>query len=676
MAVQDKILAHFEGKVVRKDLTKLVKGNAVVPTYVLEYLLGQHCASFDEVIVNEGVETVKKIIKDHFVHRDEAEIVKSNVKERRSHRIIDKVAVSLNESRGVYEATFGNLNIKKVPVDTETIKKHPKLLSAGVWCIISLGYMLSEEKGISPWIIESIKPIQISNVDVEEYKRARKTFTKGEWMDFLMRSIGLVPDLFNFRSKLIQLSRLIPYCENNFNFIELGPKGTGKSHLFTELSPHGILVSGGEVSIPNLFINNTTGRMGLVGYWDVVAFDEFAGSGKKGDPKLKDIMQNYMANKSFSRGKDVFGASASMAFVGNTEHSVPYMLKHSDLFEALPKTFHHSAFLDRMHSYLPGWEVSKLRSEMFASDYGLIVDYLAEVLKELRREDRTGDYMSYFELSPSLTSRDRDGVVKTYSGFLKIIYPHGEYTEEEAKELFEFAIECRKRIKDQLIRIDDTYEKVDFSYKNLKNGKLYFVETLENEMYGYQTHHNDESEQNAAVVEEPVMTYPGVEVILTPKSGHINFRDNQTGITFMKLFGNHLKGSYVITLTDPYIRYPHQFKLLLEFCSMLYKIKQEEDEINLHVVTWNEEEHIKQSEEWLHEIMLEVEGIGINLTFEFRPEHDRSIVSDNGWTIVPGRGLDIYEKEETRFSLGQIDQEMRRCKSFSVSYIRSSDSGG
>ncbi|MFP4367698.1 MAG: BREX system Lon protease-like protein BrxL, partial [Bacteroidales bacterium] len=565
MALKEKILENFEGKVVRKDLTKLVKGNAVVPTYVLEYLLGQHCASFDDEIVNEGVERVKSIIKDHFVHRDEAEIVKYRVKEKKSHRIIDKVAVSLNESKGVYEATFGNLNIKKVPVDSETIKEHPKLLSAGVWCIISLGYMLSEEKGVSPWIIENIKPIQISSVDIEEFKKARKAFTKEEWMEFLMQSIGLVPDLFNFRSRLIQLSRLIPYCENNFNFIELGPKGTGKSHLFTELSPHGILVSGGEVSIPNLFINNTTGRMGLVGYWDVVAFDEFAGSGKKGDPKLKDIMQNYMANKSFSRGKDVFGASASMAFVGNTEHSVPYMLKHSDLFEALPKTFHHSAFLDRMHSYLPGWEVSKLRSEMFTSDYGLIVDYLAEVLKEMRKEDRTGDYMSFFELSPSLTSRDRDGIVKTFSGFLKVIYPHGEYSDEEAKELFEFAIECRKRIKDQLIRIDETYEEVDFSYNDLKTGKTHYVETLENEMYGYKTSDNEKDDNGEIRVEEPILTYPQEPVVAVPKTGHITIRDNQTGITFMKLFGSHLKGSSDITLTDPYIRYPHQFRLLLEF---------------------------------------------------------------------------------------------------------------
>jgi ATP-dependent Lon protease len=287
MELKDKILKYFDGKVVRKDLTKLVKGNAVVPTYVLEYLLGQHCASSDNEIINQGVETVKDIVAQHFVHRDEAEYIKSVIKEKNSHRIIDKVSVSLSETRGVYEASFTNLNIKKLLVDTETIKKHPKLLSSGVWCIINLSFLLTEEKGTSPWIIESIKPIQISKVDLNEYKETRKEFTKEEWIDLLIQSIGLVPEHINFRSKLYHLSRLIPFCENNFNFIELGPKGTGKSHLFTELSPHGILVSGGEVSVPNLFINNTTGRMGLLGYWDVVAFDEFAGTNKKGDAKYE-----------------------------------------------------------------------------------------------------------------------------------------------------------------------------------------------------------------------------------------------------------------------------------------------------------------------------------------------------------------------------------------------------
>lgn len=673
MEFKDKILEHFDGRVVRKDLTKLVKGNAIVPTYVLEYLLGQHCATADEEIIKAGVETVRGIIKEHFVHRDEAEYIKSVIKEKNSHRIIDKVAVSLNEKTGVYEAVFSNLNIKKVPVDAQTIKKHPKLLSNGVWSIITLSFMVSEEKGSSPWIIESLKPIQISNIDIDGFKKTRKEFATEEWMDLLMQSIGLVPDQFNFRSKLNQLSRLIPYCENNYNFIELGPKGTGKSHLFTELSPHGILVSGGELSIPNLFVNNTTGRIGLVGYWDVVALDEFAGTGKKGDPKLKDIMQNYMANKSFSRGKDVFGASASMVFVGNTEHSVPYMLKHSNLFEALPKTFHHSAFLDRMHIYMPGWEVAKLRSEMFSNDYGFIVDYIAEVMKELRREDHTSEYRKYFELSPTLTTRDKDGIAKTFSGLIKVIYPHAEYTKEEAQVLFDYAVEGRKRIKDQLIRIDDTYEYVDFSYKDLHSGKTHYIETLENEVHGYSTRPNEEPATESVV--ETTDKAESKDSTVKPKDGQVSVRDNQTGISYLNLFGAHLKGASKITLTDPYIRYPYQLKLLVEFCVMLAKIKSEEEEIDLHLITWNEPDFRKQSEENLYDIMIMVEEIGINLTYEIKDEHDRSIVSDNGWTIVLGRGLDIYEKDEARFSLGDIDQERRRCKNFTVTYVKTDHSG-
>ena len=667
-ALDRKLNEVFAGKVVRKDLTKLVKGNAIVPTYVLEYLLGQYCATDDEETIKQGVETVRNIIAKHFVHRDEAEIVKSKIKEKNSHRIIDKVAVSLSESRGVYEATFINLNIKKVLVETDTIKRHPKLLSSGVWCIVQLSYMFTEEKGVSPWIMESIKPIQVSHVDLEEYKEARKAFSKEEWMDVLIQSVGLVPEKLNFRSKLIHLSRLIPFCENNFNFIELGPKGTGKSHLYTELSPHGILVSGGEVSIPNLFINNTNGRMGLVGYWDVVAFDEFAGTNKKGDAKLKDIMQNYMANKSFSRGKDIFGASASMVFVGNTEHAVPYMLKHSNLFEALPKTFHHSAFLDRLHCYLPGWEVSKLRNEMFSTDYGFIVDYLAEVLKELRREDHTNDFREHFQLSDSLTSRDRDGIVKTFSGLVKILYPHGEYSHEDAIEIMEFAMEGRKRIKDQLIRMDETYEEVDFSYTDLRNGKKVTIETLENIVHGY-----GKKQQEEEVVQEgtdvATSSIPNQPPQL-PEARQVILRDNQTGVSYLKLFGDYLKGAKSITLVDPYIRLPYQFKFLLEFCVMLSKLKEEEEEISLKLITWNDEEHLKQSEESLYELSLAVEEIGIQFTYELANVHDRSITTDTGWKIVLGRGLDIYEKPESRFDVGSVDQEKRLCKACEITYLR------
>ena len=351
-SLDQKLNEYYAGKVVRKDLTKLLKGNVIVPTYVLEYLLGQYCATDDEDTIAEGVKKVRNIIAQHFVHRDEAQMIKSTIRERGSHRIIDKISVKLNDKKDVYEASFANLGLNRVVIQDSIINQHKKLLSSGVWCIVSMAYLASDERDVAPWIIKSLKPIQIANIDVEEYRACRKHFSKEEWIDILMQSIGLNPAEFSQRSKLLQLSRLIPFAENNYNLIELGPKGTGKSHIYSEMSPHGILISGGEVSKAKLFVNNSTGDIGLVGYWDVVAYDEFAGKNKRSDRGLVDILKNYMANKSFSRGTEVYGASASMVFVGNTNHSVPYMLRHSDLFEALPKDYYDTAFLDRVHSYI------------------------------------------------------------------------------------------------------------------------------------------------------------------------------------------------------------------------------------------------------------------------------------------------------------------------------------
>ena len=337
-----KINEYFPGLVVRKDLVKTVKGNAIVPSYVLEYLLGQYCATDDEDSIQTGIDTVKEILRKHYVHRNEAGLVRSTIKEKGHHKVIDKVSVSLNEKIDAYEASFENLGIKKVLVDSGTIKKHPKLLVGGVWCISDIEYQFTEDSNSSPWIMSSIKPIQLSHFDYEGYIEARKQFTTDEWIDLLLQSIGLNPEVFGRRSKLIQLVRLIPFCERNYNLIELGPKGTGKSHIYSEFSPHGTLVSGGEATLAKLFINNTTGKIGLVGYWDVVAMDEFAGSNKKPDIKLIDTLKNYMANKSFNRGTGPQGAEASMVYLGNTSHNVPYMLKHENLFMDLPETYRNS----------------------------------------------------------------------------------------------------------------------------------------------------------------------------------------------------------------------------------------------------------------------------------------------------------------------------------------------
>jgi ATP-dependent Lon protease len=660
---------HFSGKVVRKDLTKLVKGNAIVPTYVLEYLLGQYCATDVEDTIAEGVENVKNIISKHFVHRDESQMIKSMVREKGSHRIIDKVAVKLNDRKDVYEADFANLGLNKVVIGDQIVKDHRKLLSSGVWCIVTLGYMPSEERDVSPWIIDNLKPIQIANIDVEEYKTTRKYFSKEEWIDALLQSIGLNPTEFSFRSKLLQLSRLIPFAENNYNLIELGPKGTGKSHIYSEMSPHGMLISGGEVSKAKLFVNNTTGDIGLVGYWDVVAYDEFAGKDKRADRGLVDILKNYMANKSFSRGTQVYGASASMVFVGNTDHSVPYMLKHSDLFEALPKDYYDTAFLDRIHAYLPGWEVQKLRNEMFTSDYGFIVDYLAEVLKELRKEDHTYAYTEFFELSDSITTRDKTAISKTFSGLVKVIFPDGNFTKEEARELLEFSIECRRRVKEQLHIMDETFEKVDFSYTCKATGKKKEVQTLEIIEYGPK--HEEAEPAFETTAEKPVADMPEAQVALQPEAGQKIIRDNQTGISYEKLFGKHLIGSTDIKLTDPYIRLPYQLRNFMEFTALIAKVKEAGQEVKLHLVTNNNEDYLENTREAFKEIIDSLEPLGILFSFEFDDNiHDRSIELDNGWKIVLGRGLDIFQKTNGRSDIAEYYQEKRLCKACEITYLK------
>lgn len=659
-----KLNEYFAGRVVRKDLTKLVKGNAIVPTYVLEYLLGQYCATDDEETIQAGVETVRGIIAKHFVHRDEAQIIKSTIREKGSHRIIDKVSVRLNENKDRYEASFSNLAIKKVVIDDSLIKRHRKLLSEGVWCIVVMGYLAVEDRDSSPWLIERLKPIQISHIDVEEYKEVRKHFTKEEWINALLQTIGLNPEEFTFRSKLFQLARLIPFAENNYNLIELGPKGTGKSHIFSELSPHGILLSGGEVTKAKLFVNNSTGDIGLVGYWDVVAYDEFAGKSKRIDKGLVDIMKNYMANKSFSRGTQVYGAAASMAFVGNTDHSVPYMLRHSDLFEALPKQYYDTAFLDRIHAYLPGWEVQKLRNEMFTDNYGFIVDYLAEILKELRKEDHMHDYKKLFNLSNSITTRDKDAIAKTFSGLVKVIYPHGEYREAEAKELLDFAIECRKRVKQQLTKMDETFEEVDFSYTVSSSGDRQTVETLEVIEYLQPTLSADP---------EFAPTAPQAKTGETKKSlkeGQKIIRDNQTGVSYEILFGDYLEGAEDVKIVDPYVRLPYQLRNFMEFAQLLSRRKKPEDEVRLHLVTNNNEDYIENAKAAFQQIADSLEPLGVFFTYEFDNNiHDRSINLDNGWKIVLGRGLDIFQKTGGWYDIAEYDQELRRCKACEVTYV-------
>jgi len=664
-----KINDLFAGRVVRKDLTNRIKGNASVPTYVLEYLLGQYCATDDPETIEQGVEMVKEIITRHFVHRDEAQVIKSTIKERGSHRIIDKVSVRLNDKLDRYEANFANLGLNKIPILTEYIKSYPKLLSEGVWCIVTMSYAPAEGKDSSPWNVDQLKPIQISSVDIDEYKEVRKIFNKEEWIALLMQTMGLNPEEFTNRSMLLQLARLIPFVENNYNLIELGPKGTGKSHVFSELSPHGILISGGEVSKAKLFVNNSNGEIGLVGYWDVVALDEFAGKTKKVDTGLVDIMKNYMANKSFSRGTHVMQAEASIVMVGNTDHTVPHMLKHTDLFDALPKDYYDTAFLDRVHAYLPGWETKKLRNEMFSSDFGFIVDYLAEILKVLRKEDHTKAYQQHFDLSTTITTRDKTSIEKTFSGLVKIIYPHGEYTREEAKELLDFAIECRKRVKDQLRKMDETFndDPVDFSYRT-KDGKLFSIETLEVMEYGDAKLNILPSSKRTPPAEKPAEEKTSKKYL---EGFNLNIRDNQTNISYKGLFGDYLEGATEYVIKDPYIRLPYQMRNFVELCRLITELKPEDEEVRIHLVTFNSEEFLEAAKQGFSELGDSLEELGITFTYEFNDvQHDRCIEMNNGWKIILGRGLDIWQKTSGRFDIAEFYQEKRLCKEFEVTVVR------
>ncbi len=695
-ALDNKINEHFAGAVVRKDLVKAVRGNAVVPSYVLEYLLGQYAASDDEATIQAGIDSVRQILATHYVNRNEHMLVKSEIRRKGRHRVIDKVTVTLNEKNDVHEAEFENLQIKGVIIDDVTVKKNPKLLVGGVWCICDIEYFHSDDQRVVPWILDKLKPIQVAGVDIDHYYEARKAFTTEEWIDLLMQSIGLNPEQFNERGKLIALTRLVPFVERNYNVVELGPKGTGKSHTFSEFSPNGILVSGGEVTVAKLFVNNASGRIGLVGYWDCVAFDEFAAN-RRTDQNLVNVMKNYLANKSFSRGTSIYGAEASMAFIGNTTHTVPYMLKNSDLFDELPAAYRDPAWLDRIHHYIPGWEVAPIRSEMFSTGYGFVVDYLAEILRAKRSEDFSDKYKDYFTLDNSISTRDQDGVRKTFSGLMKLVHPTGEASEEEVRALLEFAIEGRKRVKDSILRIDATMRDspVHFRYAD-KAGVWHDVATLEESQYPklYRRDwdavlHGDGGSGDNEVTPAPLASAPaaslgdGASSAPAPTQpahvplveGHRDFSAGQTGVSYETLLLPYLRAASTIMITDPYIRMPHQGRNLADLLSLLASAKDAADEIDVVLVTTEE-----PKAEFKHGQLLMLKSIkdasdavGVRLAVRLDDTiHDRRIETNRGWRIDLGKGLDIWQKpSDNPFDFGRNRQEFRLIGSaFTVHYVK------
>ena len=702
-ALDQKMLQVFPGLVVRKELTKGLKQNAVVPTYVLEYLLGQHCATDDPVAASAGLETVQRILAKHYVHRNQSQLVKSTIKENGRHKVIDKLTVELTDKGGLYEAEFTNRGLTKVPVSDDYVRRYPKLLVGGIWCIVDVTYEVPVEPKASPWQIDTLKPIQVAGINFEEFLAGRAQFTTEEWMDLLLQSLGLNPEQFGRRAKLLTLVRLIPFCERNYNLIELGPKGTGKSHVYADISPHGMIISGSEVTAPKLFVSNASGKIGLVGYWDCVCFDEFAGKDKKVDKALVDIMKNYMANRTFSRGVEMLTAEASMVFMGNTQKSVAYMLKHSNFFEPLPDKYIDSAFLDRMHAYNPGWEVAPIRQELFTTGYGLIVDYIAEVLKHLRTADFTGAYQEHFEIASEVTIRDQTGFEKTFSGLMKIIFPNGHATPAEIEELLAFSMEARRRVREHLVRIDSTFLANDFIYRPKVGGDTVTVLTPEEIEYpelaarrpGLEpppAAHGAGGESSAAAevpirpagksdreppvargAAEPIPASPPPDGVAA-KEGHVVIRENTKGISYRRLFAKHLIGAQKITIRDPYVRAFHQIRNTMEFLRMVYDLVPEGDEVQVHLVTFADAETCEKQDELLNQLVASFTGTRIAFSWEIDSSpnfHARSITTDTGWKITLDRGLDIFQRFETgTLSLEQNIQEARLCRGAEISYIR------
>ena len=586
--IKDKLRQNFDGKIVRKDLTKKIKEGANVPVYVLEFLLGQYCSSDDDEVIEQGVQNVKRILADNFVRPDEAQKVLSHLRSRGSHTIIDMVTVRLDIKKDCFFAEFSNLGLANIPITDEYPEKYDRLLCGGIWCIVQLDYETEgdnnfgiidadgntlqskqkKQKDISPISIRKLTPIQMPHIDIEDLKHGRQAFTKEEWLDVMLRSIGMEPDELTYREKWLLLTRMIPLVENNFNLCELGPRSTGKSHLYKEISPNSILVSGGQTTVANLFYNMGRKTVGLVGLWDCVTFDEVAGIRFK-DKDGVQIMKDYMASGSFARGKEEKAASASMVFVGNINQSVDVLLKTSSLFDPFPPEMGtDTAFLDRMHCYLPGWEIPKFRPEHFTNDYGFISDYLAEFIRELRKEQYGDAIDHYFRLGKNLNQRDTIAVRRMADGYLKLLYPDGSFTKEEVEEVLQISLEMRRRVKEQLKKLGGMeFYDVNFSY-------------IDNETF--EEHYVSVPEQGGGKLIPEGMCNPGqIYTVSQGKSGMLgvfrlesqmlpgNGKFERTGIgsdrcakestntafNFLKANGNRISGSISTTTKDYIINY-------------------------------------------------------------------------------------------------------------------------
>ncbi|MGI8544550.1 MAG: BREX system Lon protease-like protein BrxL [Aridibacter sp.] len=694
-ALDTKLNEVFEGKIVRKDLLHRIKKGTNVPTFVLEFLLAKYCASNDEMEINVGMEAVLSTLQDNYVRADEANSAQSKVATHGSHRFIDKVHVRYLESEKRHWAALENFNSQRIAIGEKFYKENDRLLEGGIWAEITVAYNDIEEDKYA-FYVEDLRPIQLSRFSFEDYIEGRREFTRNDWLDIILRSVGLEPKMFSQRVKFHFITRLLPLAEPNFNFIELGPRGTGKSYFYSEFSPYSTLISGGQATKATLFYNNARKKVGLVGFWDTVAFDEVGGIKIK-DPDTIQIMKDFMANGRFSRGVEVI-ADASLAYVGNIDHSVKQIVNSTeyDLFQPLPKEFD-LAIMDRFACYLPGWEMPKTDSSMLTNNFGFITDYLAEAFHYMfQHVNRFEEVSRRINLGSSVEGRDEKGIKKMVSGFLKILHPDNSATDEEFDEYVAYAIECRRRVKEQMNKrkSDGEFAKINLSYTSSKGDEVivYCPESkdadatqnpirkvLDDPSKGFvkaqkiiskEVTITDESLDDA----ETIST--SVEIPVEPKSAleekHYTIMYNDTGYSYETILDSYLDEAKSLIVEDPYIRAPHQIANFVRFCEAVVKLGTVK-QITL-ITGYDDETPIAEITEKLSGLKQSLMDLDIFLDIQFDENiHDREIRLDNGWVIKIGRGLDFYQRPNDWYEIGATDLSLRKCLETKVDIFGDND---
>ncbi|KSV61616.1 ATP-dependent Lon protease [Sinorhizobium sp. GL2] len=682
-ALDRKLNGVFDGKVVRKDLLHRIKKGTNVPTFVLEFLLARYCASNDPAEIQEGMEAVLSTLQENYVRPDEANVAQSRVAMKGKHKFIDKVHVRYVEKEKRHWASLENFASQRIAIGERFYRDNDRLLEGGIWAEVVIAHNDIDADAYA-FYVEDLRPIQLSRFDFASYGEAKRAFSRDEWMDVVLRSVGLEPSKLSHRVKLHFIARLAPLVEPNFNFIELGPRGTGKSYFFSEFSPYSTLISGGQATKSVLFYNNARHKIGLVGFWDTVAFDEVGGIKVK-DPDTIQIMKDFMANGRFSRGVEVI-ADASMAFVGNIDMSVEQIVHSTeyDLFQPLPEQFD-LAVMDRFACYLPGWEMPKNSSTFLTNRFGLITDYLAEAFHhQLKQSNRYEEVSKRLKLGSAVEGRDEKGIKKTLCAMLKILHPADSPTDEEFDEYAAYAVECRRRVKEQMNKRkpDDEFAKIELSFYN-REGKevvvrcpesVHAIATLEPARRRIRAIGGEAADLPPAVgTAEPTIkanAEPEVSsTVIEPQEDHYTIAYGDTGYSYDRIFGAYLPGATAVVVEDPYIRAPHQITNFVRFCEAIVKAATVR-QVRL-ITSYDQQTDLVVLRDKLDELQQSLLEYDVKLDIELNENlHDREVRLDNGWIIKIGRGLDFYQKPEGWFSVGSIDLSLRRCLETKVDVFR------